>query len=149
MTSIELITLQHEDIARMIIPAEDVACVHPAHAAEHALLVLIKSGYSAIPVLDSESKVVGTISKTLILDRILGLARIEFETLSTFVVEDVMNQSFGRVGQNESFMRTLQMSIDAPFICVEDADGKFSGLLTRHGILAVLYNAMRKGTKKV
>lgn len=148
MTAIELLTLKDEDIARMIIQAQDVACVHPSNAAEHALLVLIKSGYSAIPVVDSDNKVVGIISKTLILDRILGLERIEFETLSTFTVKDVMNVDVHRIREDDSLMRALQMSIDAPFICVENQIGEFSGLLTRHGVLAFLYNVMRQGAKK-
>lgn len=148
MAPIEEITLQDEDIARLIIDAEDVACVHPAHGAEHALLVLIKSGYSSIPVVDSQGRVVGTISKTLILDRILGLQRIEFDALSDFSVQDVMREEVHRVHQTDKFLRALQVSIDAPYLCVEDDSGMFVGLLTRHGILAYLHGVIRKGTRR-
>ncbi|MDI9260864.1 cyclic-di-AMP-binding protein CbpB [Alicyclobacillus sendaiensis] len=148
METMQSLTLQDEDIARLIIDADDVACVHPQHSAEHALLVLIKSGYSAIPVVTTDGRVVGIISKTLILDRILGLERIEFEALSTFTVQDVMRTEFHRIGRSEPFLRALQLSIDAPFLCVEDESGKFVGLLTRHGILAYLNGVIRKGRKR-
>ncbi|WAH39635.1 CBS domain-containing protein [Alicyclobacillus fastidiosus] len=144
MQSIETLTLQDDEVARMVIDAEDVACVHPAHSAEHALLVLIKSGYSAIPVVASNGVVAGVISKTMILDRILGLERIEFDSLSNFLVQDVMNVDVPRIRQNQSFIRALQISIDAPFLCVEDDDGQFIGLLARRGILALVHNAIRQ-----
>lgn len=143
MLPIESLHLSHEEISRMIIDAKDVACVHPAHSAEHALLVLIKSGYSAIPVVDSAGAVAGVISKTRILDRILGLQRIEFEALSEFKVSDVMNPDVPRIHKDQPFMRALQISIDAPFLCVEDDDGTFIGLFARRGILALLHHAIR------
>lgn len=144
MLSIRDFTLRHEDIRRMVIDAEDVACVHPAHSAEHALLVLIKSGYSAIPVVASDGKVVGTISKTLILDKILGLERIEFEALSTYTVADVMNPEVARIASDQSFMRALQLSIDWPFLCVENDEGIFTGLMTRRGILALIHHEIQR-----
>ncbi|WAH35106.1 cyclic-di-AMP-binding protein CbpB [Alicyclobacillus dauci] len=147
MQSIETLTLQDDEIARLVIDAEDVACVHPAHSAEHALLVLIKSGYSAIPVVASSGIVAGIISKTLILDRILGLQRIEFESLSQFTVEEVMNTDVPRIGDDQTFIRALQLSIDNPFLCVEDSDGQFSGLLARRGILAFLHNLIRQSSR--
>jgi CBS domain-containing protein len=128
----------------MVIDAEDVACVHPAHSAEHALLVLIKSGYSAIPVVASDGKVVGTISKTLILDKILGLERIEFEALSTYTVADAMNPEVARIASDQSFMRALQLSIDWPFLCVENDEGIFTGLMTRRGILALIHHEIQR-----
>lgn len=144
MQSMENLISDDENISRMIINAEDVACVHPAHSAEHALLVLVKSGYSAIPVVSSEGKVVGIISKTLILDRILGLQRIEIERLSEYRVEDVMNPDVARIERDQPFMRALQLSIDAPFLCVENEEGKFVGLFTRRGILAVIHHQLQR-----
>lgn len=144
MQTIETLSLQDDEIWRMIIAASDVACVHPAHSAEHALLVLIKSGYSAIPVVASSGQVVGVISKTLVLDRILGLERIEFDDLSKFTVADVMNTNVPRIGNEETFMRALQMSIEAPFLCVEEQSGLFVGIFARRGILALVHKFLRQ-----
>lgn len=147
MQSVGTLSLQDDEVRDMIIDASDVACVHPAHSAEHALLVLIKSRYSAIPVVDGSGFVAGIISKTMILDRILGLEHIEFEILSTFYVKDVMNQDVPRIRCNETFLRAVQMSIDAPFLCVEDAKGTFAGLFARRGILVLLHKILRHTDK--
>lgn len=69
-------------IMDFVIPSEKVAHVQVGNSLEHALLVLTKSGYSAIPVLDAKYKLHGLISSSLITESILGLERIEFEKLS-------------------------------------------------------------------
>lgn len=76
----------------MIIPADKVAHVQIGNSLEHALLVLTKTGYTAVPVLDPKYKLHGLISSTHILDSILGLERIEFERLEKMKVEEVMNR---------------------------------------------------------
>lgn len=57
----------------LMISSEKVAHVQVNNPLEHALLILVKSGYSAVPVLDSSFKLVGTIGKTRILNSVLGL----------------------------------------------------------------------------
>src|SRR5690625_783549 len=77
-------------VGDLMIPSEKVAHVQLNNSLEHALLVLVKSGYSAVPVLDSSYKLVGTIGKKVILNQILGLERIEVEKLSDIEVQEVM-----------------------------------------------------------
>ena len=71
-------------IADFIISSEKVAHVQVGNNAEHALLVLTKTGYSAIPVLDAKYHLKGLLSMGMITDSILGLERIEYERLSRF-----------------------------------------------------------------
>ncbi|MFP3489860.1 CBS domain-containing protein, partial [Staphylococcus sp. SIMBA_130] len=78
-------------IEDLVISAEKVAHVQLTNPLEHAMLILIKSVYSSIPVLDTEYRLKGLISQPLILDSILGIERIEFEKLSELVVQEVMN----------------------------------------------------------
>ena len=141
---IRQLRLNHPDLARLIIPASDVAGVYEDNHAEHALLVLIKSGYSAVPVFKTSTNVTGVISKTLILDAILGLERIEFEALDSHHVVDLMNREVPRIKQSDTLMKALQTSIDAPFLCVTDEAGEFVGMLTRRGILAYLHQVIRQ-----
>src|SRR5690625_6646089 len=55
--------LQHITVADLMISSEKVAHVQLNNPLEHALLVLVKSGYAAVPVLDSSYKLVGTRSE--------------------------------------------------------------------------------------
>ncbi len=122
-------------ISELMIPSEKVAHVHINNPLEHAMLVLIKSGYSAIPVVDSEFKLKGLISMSFILDSILGIERIEVERLHNKVVEDVMNREVPIIHEDENLLKGLKLSIDHPFLCVVDDEEIFTGILTRRVIL--------------
>ncbi|MFD2043943.1 cyclic-di-AMP-binding protein CbpB [Ornithinibacillus salinisoli] len=128
----ELTTITVEDL---MIPSEKVAHVQVNNPLEHALLVLVKSGYSAVPVLDSSYKLVGTIGKTIILNQILGLERFEMERLADMRVQEVMHTDIPRLSRKDSMLDGLKAVIDYPFVCVEDEEGYFDGILTRRAIL--------------
>lgn len=130
-----VINMNDKKITELMIPSEKVAHVNLNNPLEHALLVLIKSGYSAIPVVDSDFKLKGLISMSLILDSILGIERIETEKLENKVVKDVIKDEAPSIREDESFVRGLKLSIDHPFLCVVNHEGVFTGILTRRAIL--------------
>lgn len=125
-------------VADLMISSEKVAHVQINNPLEHALLVLVKSGYSAVPVLDSSYKLVGIVGKTVILNQILGLERFEVERLSDMRVEEVMKTDIPRLKSYNVFTDGLKAVINSPFVCVEDDDGYFDGILTRRAILKEL-----------
>ena len=122
-------------IKDLIIPSERVAHVQIGNSLEHALLVLTRSGYTAIPVLDPQYRLHGLISTPIIMDSILGLERIEFELLEQKKVEAVMNKNIPRVNIEETMQTALRYLVDYPFLCVEDDKGYFEGILTRRAVL--------------
>lgn len=127
--------LTDNSVADLMIPAEKVAHVQLNNPLEHALLVLIKSGYSAVPVLDTSFKLKGTIGKTVILNHILGLERIEVEKLSEVEVHEIMKNDIPRLTKEDSLIDGLKKVINSPFVCVADENGYFDGILTRRAIL--------------
>jgi predicted transcriptional regulator len=127
----------------LIIASTKVAHVQLGNSLEHAMLVLIKSGYSAIPVLDHSYRVHGQISTTMILDKILGIERFEYEKLHEHTVDEVMNKKIPRLKESEEFLKALEFSINHPFVCIEDDEGVFQGILTRKSILALVYRHFR------
>lgn len=141
--SLRMISLQSHEflepkISDYMISSEKVAHVQVGNNLEHALLVLTKSGYSAIPVLDARFKLHGLISSAMITESILGLERIEFENLSERKVEDVMATQIPRVSLSDHFEKALDLLIDHPFLCVADEDGYFEGIFTRRALLKEL-----------
>ncbi|KAB2337336.1 CBS domain-containing protein [Cytobacillus depressus] len=135
------------NIRSFMIPSERVAHVQVGNNLEHALLVLTKSGYTAIPVLDPYYKLQGLISTPLIMDSILGLERIEFEQLEKKRVEEAMNRKIPRLNINSSIQDSIAFLIDNPFLCVENEDGYFEGIFTRRTILIELNKLIRKANK--
>lgn len=131
----------------LMIPSERVAHVQIGNNLEHALLVLTKSGYTAIPVLDPQYKLHGLISTPIIMDSILGLERIEFEQLEKKRVEEIMNQKVPRVKMTESLKSCLELLVNHPFLCVETEEGYFEGILPRSTVLNTLNKHIRKLNK--
>lgn len=134
-------------IKDLMIPSERVAHVQVGNNLEHALLVLTKSGYTAIPVLDPHYKLHGLISTPILMDSILGLERIEFEQLESKRVEEVMNKAVPRVKITESMQSCLELLVNHPFLCVESEEGIFEGILPRSSVLNQLNKHIRKLNK--
>ncbi|MCP8970888.1 cyclic-di-AMP-binding protein CbpB [Ectobacillus ponti] len=144
MISLPTEEFKHIFVKDLLISSEKVAHVQVGNSLEHALLVLVKSGYSSIPVLDPSYKLRGLISNAMILDRILGLERIEFERLEHMKVEEVMNADIPRLQLDDTFAQGLDMVINHPFVCVENTEGSFEGILTRRAILKLLNKQIRR-----
>jgi predicted transcriptional regulator len=134
-------------LSQLLIPSERVAHVQIGNNLEHALLVLTKSGYTAIPVLDPVYKLHGLISTTIIMDAILGLERIEFEKLEKIKVEEIMLRDIPRLKSESSLKTSLLLLVDHPFLCVEDEKGFFEGILTRRAILKQLNKQLHRKNK--
>jgi predicted transcriptional regulator len=134
-------------IEELMIPSERVAHVQIGNSLEHALLVLTKSGYTAIPVLDPHYKLHGLISTPIIMDSILGLERIEFETLENKRVEEVMKSSIPRVKVTDSIYLCLDLLVNHPFLCVETEEGFFEGILPRSTVLNQLNKVVKRFKK--
>lgn len=143
MTSLENNQFVHMTIAQFLIPSDKVAHVQLGNYLDHALLVLTKTGYSAIPVLDTSYKLHGLISMTMIMDAILGLERIEFERLETMKVEEVMNKDIPRLLLDDDVLKGIELIVNHPFVCVENKDGYFAGIFTRREFLKRVNKQLR------
>jgi len=138
MFSIDANELMGLTIRDLMIPGDKVAHVQIGNNLEHALLVLTKTGYTAIPVLDPIFKLHGLIGMNLIMDNIFGLERIEFEKLENMKVEEVMNTEIPRLFLNDSLEKGLDLVVNNPFICVQNEEKIFEGIFTRRAILKQL-----------
>lgn len=125
-------------IKDFIISSEKVAHVQSGNSAEHALLVLTRTGYSSIPVLDIKYRLQGLLSSKMITEAILGLERIEYDRLSDIKVDDVMEKEVAYLKVTDTFKRALDLVINHAFLCVLDEEGTFVGIMTRRIILKQL-----------
>lgn len=135
MSTIQETQLSDLLISDYFVPSEKVAHVQLNNPLEHALLVLVKSGYAAVPVLDSSYKFVGIIGKTVILNETLGLEKFEMERLAEIKVKEVMNTDVPTLTRDHTILDGLNAVINHAFICIVDNEGYFDGILTRRAIL--------------
>lgn len=138
MISLNNKALLEMPIIDFIISSEKVAHVQSGNSAEHALLVLTKTGYSSIPVLDVKYRLQGLLSMKMVTESILGLERIEYDKLSNIKVEEIMDRQVVYLKTADTFQRALDLVINHAFLCVVDEDGTFSGIMTRRVILKQL-----------
>ncbi len=138
MISFNTRALLDTPISDFIIPSEKVAHVQVGNSAEHALLVLTKTGYSSVPVLDVKYRLHGLLSIKMITEAILGLERIEYDKLSDIKVDDVMDCGVTYLYNTDTFQKALDLVINHAFLCVVDEEGTFVGILTRRVILKQL-----------
>ncbi|MGP4075043.1 cyclic-di-AMP-binding protein CbpB [Halobacillus sp. K22] len=135
MVSLEKEALVIPKVSELMISSEKVAHVQVGNPLEHALLVLVKTGYSSIPVLDPTFKFKGVISKSKILEETLGIEEFELNRLSDIQVKEVMDKDVPYLHHEDSMIDALHKLIDFPFVCVIDDDGEFDGIVTRRTIL--------------
>ena len=138
MLSINNRDLLDMPIKDFIICSEKVAHVQSGNNAEHALLVLTRTGYSSIPVLDVKYRLQGLLSIKMITEAILGLERIEYDRLANIKVDDVMEKEVVYLKITDTFKRALELVINHAFLCVVDEEGPFVGIMTRCVILKQL-----------
>lgn len=138
MISLNNKALLEMPIIDFIISSEKVAHVQSGNSAEHALLVLTRTGYSSIPVLDVKYRLQGLLSMKMVTESILGLERIEYDKLSNIKVEEIMDRQVVYLKATDTFQRALDLVINHAFLCVVDEDGTFSGIMTRRVILKQL-----------
>ena len=112
--------------------------VQSGNNAEHALLVLTRTGYSSIPVLDVKYRLKGLLSIKMITEAILGLERIEYDRLANIKVDEVMEKEVVYLQITDTFKRALDLVINHAFLCVVDEEGTFLGIMTRRVILKQL-----------
>lgn len=127
-----------QPVMEFVISSEKVAHVQTGNSAEHALLVLTKTGYSSIPVLDAKYRLHGLLSTKMITEAILGMERIEYERLASIKVDDIMSKEYGVLRTSDTLQRALDLVINHAFLCVVDEEGTFEGILTRRVILKQL-----------
>ncbi|KGR73728.1 cyclic-di-AMP-binding protein CbpB [Ureibacillus sinduriensis] len=138
MISTNTRALLETPISDFIISSEKVAHVQIGNSAEHALLVLTKTGYSSVPVLDIKYRLHGLLSSKMITESILGLERIEYDKLANIKVDDCMDSDVTYLKITDTFQKALDLVINHAFLCVVDEEGTFVGILTRRVILKQL-----------
>lgn len=131
--AVKKLLLKNEDT--FLIPDEKVAHVMNTNPLNHALLVLTKVGYTRIPVLNIEGKIVGLIGLADIVPTMFDLADIQPDNIAELLVEDVMVKEVKTVCQPYDIEYILHLLVDDPFLPVVDSHNKFTGIVTRKEIL--------------
>lgn len=135
-----------KEISSLIVPKQKVMIVRSLWNLEQALSKLMESGWSSVPVLDDNDRVVGIISKTLILEH----ARLEkvpyYHDFQRKFVYESMRKDIPTLSEDTILRYGVELLVDWPYLPVINQQKKFSGILTRRSVLdyllKVFYNEL-------
>lgn len=135
MFSPEIATLINEKSGEFIIPAEKNIIIEESNTLMHAFLILTKSGYAKIPVVNAKNCVTGLISLSMITEQMLETDEINGDNLNQKLVQDVMQTDFKVIKLTDDLDRQLHLLVDNAFLPVVDENGVFQGILTRRELI--------------
>lgn len=120
-----------ENKEHFLIPASQVATLEADNSLTHAFLVLTKVRYSKIPVVARGDKFVGLISMPMITDTMLGLEKLDVDTLDEHCVDDVVDKQVATIENPYDIEEVMHLLVDNPFLPVVSKEGEFTGIVTR------------------
>lgn len=115
--------------------ALDVATLYESHPLDHALLILLRTRYSKVPVLNDCEQLVGLIGLVDILQLAVDVKGLQPEKLQHRQVWEVMETNFPKVILGESMEKIFHLLVDQNFLAVIDEFGYFLGIITRKSVL--------------
>lgn len=140
--------LMLENSETFMVPAKNVANVMHTNPLSHALLVLSQVKYSKIPVLDKGDRLVGLISLSDVVEKMLELKAINVDAISNCTVADVMELNPPVIDENWDLEDLLHLLVDAAFLPVVDEKKTFKGIVTRKEVLKAVNRTMHEIQKR-
>ncbi|MEM3626946.1 MAG: CBS domain-containing protein [Candidatus Bathyarchaeia archaeon] len=115
----------------------EVVGIQKKSPVSEAVQLMMKYGYSQLPVFDGEHPV-GSISEKTILSQVLEGR--DLSHISTLIVEDIMDEAFPQVGENAPLPLVSSLLQVYPAVLVSKK-GKVIGIVTKADLLKMLLTA--------
>ena len=125
--------------AMLIKPKSQVSFLYSDVNAWEGLTEFIKTGFTAVPVIDREGLYIGVVSERDFLYRILDNDSVQAIGSDGLTVGDLAGVTrFESVQIDAGFHELFERIISQNFIPVVDSRGMFSGIVTRHDVLLAM-----------
>lgn len=100
-------------------------------------------GYTAIPLLDSEGKYVGTLTEGDLLWKLKNTPDLNFKNTESVKVKDIPRRiKHKSVSITSNIEELISLAINQNFVPVVDDNGTFIGIIKRSDIINYYYNQM-------
>ncbi|MBT2293567.1 CBS domain-containing protein [Paenibacillus albidus] len=124
------------EISSFLLPKYQVAYITSSMSMLEALEQLEQHHYTAIPIIDTEGRYVGTLSEGDLLWKLRQTPDLTFEKMAEVPVSEIQkhvhNESVFIKAQMEDM---LTLAADQNFVPVVDAEGQFIGIIRRKDII--------------
>jgi CBS-domain-containing membrane protein len=125
------------NIASFLYPKHEVAFISSSASMREALEQLEQHYYTAIPIVDSEGKYVGTLSEGDLLWKLKNTPGIDFDNMHKVPVSEIEKHIHNEsVSINAQMEDMLALAADQNFVPVVDDESIFIGIIRRKDIIA-------------
>jgi CBS domain-containing protein len=137
MVEMELVKeMRSMQISSFLLPKNKVAYIQSSVSMREAMDLLEQQHYTAIPVIDSEGKYVGTLSEGDLLWKLKNTPGLEFHNLEQVPVREIKRRIHNEcVSVNAQMDDMLQLAADQNFVPVVDDGDVFIGIIRRKDII--------------
>ena len=125
--------------AMLLKPKSEVSYLYGDMTAGEGLRKFIKTGFTAVPVIDREGLYLGVVSERDYLYRILdegSVAMLESDSLMLGDLASVTRFESAQIDTDP--VELISKIISQNFIPITDSRGMFSGIVTRHDIIVAM-----------
>ncbi|WP_372636148.1 CBS domain-containing protein [Cohnella sp.] len=124
------------EIRSFLLPKEKVAYLTTAESMKEALELLEASQYSAVPVIDTKGKYIGTLSEGDLLWKLKCTPGLSFDNMDKIPVSEIKKRIYNEcVAINAHMEDMLTLAADQNFVPVVDDARVFLGLIRRKDII--------------
>lgn len=123
-------------ISSFLLPKADVAFITTLMSMQEAMDQLELHHYTAIPVIDSDGKYVGTLSEGDLLWKLKNTPGLDFDGMQQISVNDIKKRIYNEcVPINAHMEDMLVLAADQNFVPVVDDNRVFLGIIRRKDII--------------
>ncbi len=124
------------NVIMLLKPKDTVKYIYDNYTLRQGFEKMRAHSYTAIPVINTDGKYVGTVSEGDFLYNIIDKDSQKIKDLESYYVRDILRSGFNpAVKINVSMDELLQRAMKQNFIPVTDARGSFIGIVTRQDII--------------
>ncbi|WP_391574096.1 CBS domain-containing protein [Cohnella sp.] len=124
------------EIRSFLLPKDKVAYLTTTQSMTEALELLEASQYSAVPVIDTDGKYIGTLSEGDLLWKLKCTSGLNFDNMGEIPVSGIKKRIYNEcVAINAHMEDMLTLAADQNFVPVVDDDRVFLGIVRRKDII--------------
>jgi len=124
------------NISSFLLPKSEVAYISSTASMLDALEQLETYHYSAIPIIDSEGKYIGTLSEGDLLWKLKNSPELHFSNIDQIAVKDIKKRIYNEcVSITADMDDMLTLAADQNFVPVVDDERVFLGIIRRKDII--------------
>ena len=127
------------NIAKIMIPKISTVFLHERQTVRQGWEVMIRGGYTAIPVLDDEQRYIGSVTEGDFLRYVFSVESLDKLDMEKHRVGDLVRREFcPSISIDAGEEEVIAASLNQNFVPVVDSRNTMCGIITRRGVIAYL-----------